>query len=149
MKQDPKEMQSERFRALAMAYGANIARWPAAERQAAEAFLARSPDAARWLDEQRQLDDRLDSVDRAEPSAELLRRVAEIPLYHGKHRQAQAWWPFVRLRAAVALAAAAAVTGAAVGVITPDRTHASEVDRSWEDLSGLAFALDLSEELSP
>jgi len=148
--QDPKaKMHGERFRTLAMSYGANIARWPADDRQAAEAFLAQSPDAARWLDEQRQLDDQLDSVAQEEPSAHLLRSVAEIPLRHGTSRERLAWWPFARLRAAIAMAAAAAIMGAAAGMVTPERAQIPDADQNWDDLSSLAFALDLSEELSP
>lgn len=38
-----KQMSEERFLALAAAYGADIARWPAGERAAAQAFVAANP----------------------------------------------------------------------------------------------------------
>jgi hypothetical protein len=141
-------MDAERFSALAMSYGANIARWPAAERRAAEAFLAQSPEAARFIDEQRRLDERLDSLTAEEPSSRLLQSVAEIPLRHEMAPGIAAWWPFARVRNAIAVAAAAAAIGAAAGMITPERSNVADVE-GWDELSGLAFALDLSEELSP
>jgi hypothetical protein len=146
---NPEEtMNADRFRALAMSYGAKIARWPAAERQPAEAFLAQFPEAARFIDEQRQLDQQLDAVTPEEPSPRLARSVSEIPLRHEKDLGTPAWWPFARLRNAIAVAAAAAAMGAAAGLITPQHSNVTGV-KEWDDLSSVAFALDLSEELSP
>jgi hypothetical protein len=42
-------MDIERFETLALAYGGDVARWPATERDAAEAFSRASPEAARKL----------------------------------------------------------------------------------------------------
>jgi hypothetical protein len=142
-------MDADRFRALALSYGGTITRWPQAERQAAEAFLARCPDAARWLDRERALDGHLDVLVTVEASPRLFRSIAEIPLRHEAVSNARAWWPLPRLRNAIAVVAAAAAVGAAAGVVTPDRANGSDAETSWDDLSGLAFALDLSEELSP
>jgi hypothetical protein len=141
-------MDAERFRTLALSYGGTLARWPAAERQAAEAFLSQSADARRLIDEQRRLDERLDLLVADEPSPDLLRSVAEIPLRHRSDAGLLPWWPFVRLRHAVAIAAAAAAIGVAAGAIAPERPGAASTD-GWDELSGLAFARDLSEELSP
>jgi hypothetical protein len=150
VKQDPtRTMDADRFRALALSYGATIARWPAAERREAEAFLAQSPESARWIDEQRQLDEQLDRVATEEPSPRLLKSVAEIPLRHAAATSTVTWWPFARLRSAIAIAAAAAAMGAAVGFVAPDHADVTDAQENWDDLSSLAFALDLSEELSP
>jgi hypothetical protein len=147
--QDPEEMDADRFHSLALSYGAKIARWPAGEQKAAEAFLAQHPESARFIDEQRRIDEQLDALMPEEPSPHLLRSVAEIPLLHAKALGGTAWWPLARLRNAVAVAAAAAAMGAAVGMITPEQPDVADAQESWDELSGMAFALDLSEELSP
>lgn len=54
-------MNAERFRDLAEAWGGDLDRWPAAERDQARAFLAVSPDAAQALAEARGLDAALDA----------------------------------------------------------------------------------------
>jgi hypothetical protein len=142
-------MDAHRFRTLAESYGAKIARWPAGEQHAATAFLAQSPDAARLLDEQRRLDQQLDALTLQEPSPRLLQGVAEIPLRHGRDLGTGAWWPFARLRNAIAVVAAATAMGAAAGtMITPQGANVADAEE-WDALSSVAFALDLSEELSP
>jgi hypothetical protein len=42
-------MDAERFETLAMAYGGDLRRWPEADRDAAEAFRAAAPEAARAI----------------------------------------------------------------------------------------------------
>lgn len=150
MNQDPtEEMDADRFHSLALSYGATIARWPAGQQKAAEAFLAKHPESARFIEEQRRLDEQLDVLLPEDPSAHLQRSVAEIPLRHATARGAAAWWPLARLRNGIAVAAAAAAMGAAIGMITPEQPDVADAQESWDELSGMAFALDLSEELSP
>ena len=150
MKHGPKgKMDEARFRALAEAYGSHLARWPSDERRAAEALLARSTEANRWLAEQRQIDLLLDGAPDMDPSAALLRRVAEIPLRHQTARDVRAWWPFLRLRNLLAVGAAAAALGAALGMVTPESAPVADAEATWDELSALAWGIDLSEELSP
>jgi hypothetical protein len=69
-------MTAERFMALAAAYGADLRRWPEAERMAAEAYLAASPETARpALAEADGIDELLFASARPVPSAALRERV--------------------------------------------------------------------------
>lgn len=66
-----KTMTLERLRALIGAYGGKPTNWPAAERAAAEALLARSPEARAALAEAEPLDTLLDAVPALAPSPAL------------------------------------------------------------------------------
>jgi hypothetical protein len=69
-------MTAERFMALAAAYGADLRRWPSAERAAAEAYLAASPETARpALAQADEIDALLFASARPLPSAALRDRV--------------------------------------------------------------------------
>jgi anti-sigma factor RsiW len=68
-------MTPDRFKALAEAYGADIGRWPEAERGEAERLLARAPEAAAIVSDARRLDEVLASYALAPPAADLARRV--------------------------------------------------------------------------
>ena len=106
------------------AHGADLSAWPAAERAAAEALLARSDAARRARDEAA----RLEALLRAEPpgaDARLRAAILALPQEHGQVRPAPAaapyrwrprWLPWAP--AFAALAASAAV-GFIVGTTTP------------------------------
>lgn len=64
-------MTLERLRALVAAYGSKPTNWPTAERAAAEALLARSPEARAALAEAEPLDTLLDAVPAVAPSPAL------------------------------------------------------------------------------
>jgi hypothetical protein len=65
-----------RLHALLDAYGADPARWPAAEREAALGLLARSPEARAYRDAAARLDAALDAAPPADaPSADVVARV--------------------------------------------------------------------------
>jgi len=68
-------MTSSRLHAILDAYGADPARWPAAERDAALALLARSPEARRQHDAAARLDALLDASPIEVPSPALAARV--------------------------------------------------------------------------
>jgi hypothetical protein len=68
-------MTEDRFRELAAAYGADLARWPDADRAAAAAFVAARGDA--MLQAERALDALLTQAAAAEPSHALRARVIE------------------------------------------------------------------------
>ena len=64
-------MTLERLRTLVAAYGSKPTNWPTAERAAAEALLARSPEARAALAEAEPLDTLLDAVPAVAPSPAL------------------------------------------------------------------------------
>lgn len=65
------DMTARRFRDILDAYGADSARWPDAEREAACAFAAGNPQAAEWLEDARALDGMLMAIDAVEVSERL------------------------------------------------------------------------------
>lgn len=76
-------MNLERIKSLAEAYGANPARWPAAERADAEAFLAAEPEARRWLEEAAAIDRLLDAAETQKVTRALEDRIlAHLPEPH-------------------------------------------------------------------
>jgi hypothetical protein len=88
-------MTLERLRTLIAAYGANPARWPLAERPAAEALMARSPEARAALADGAPLDALLDAVPALSPSPALRAAVlADMP--HPEHSRRVGWWDSVR-----------------------------------------------------
>ena len=141
MKHDDDKSRFERFRALVESYGANPERWPEEEREAMRQ-VASSSEARAWLDEQRRLDAWLDDAPDLAPSADLLRRVAEIPARN--EAPSSRWvWPFGRLRNLIAVGAAAAAMGLVVGMTTTDASQESADE--WDDLSSLALGVDIAE----
>lgn len=68
-------MELDDFETYAMAYGGDIAQWPAEDRAAARALLAESAAAQAMLDEARALDATLDLWDAPAPSEALHARV--------------------------------------------------------------------------
>lgn len=162
--------QLERFERNLDTYGADLESWPSREKEAGLAVL-RSSERARMLHaEAQRLADVLWQVDRArepvEPSAALLRNLAEIPLRHPRRDPAArglAWWPWKRSYGPVLVLAAAAALGVVVGRVAPGTwgdepsippwatlTGEGEAEFGWtseevEELSALAFGFDLEE----
>jgi hypothetical protein len=143
-------IDAARFRELLSAYGADFARWPESEVASARAFLATSRDAARWLEEERNLDAMLDAVPSVDASPLLLRKVAEIPVRHPRDGWLSA---LARARTWIIGAAAMAAMGLVVGSVIPEGGLAGDgvvVDAAnIDDLAPLGWAGDLAEELSP
>lgn len=75
-----KTLSIERFEALVAAYGADPARFPANEREAAERTLATSARARELFAREAELDAALMSLPGPEMSPALSRRLAEVPL---------------------------------------------------------------------
>ena len=88
-------MTLERLRTLIAAYGTDPARWPLAERPAAEALMARSPEARAALADAEPLDTLLDAVPALSPSPALRAAVlADMPRMARSGRIG--WWDSVR-----------------------------------------------------
>jgi len=114
-------VNAERFRDLAEAWGGDLDRWPAAERDQARAFLAVSPDAAQALAEARGLDAALDAWRPPEASAALRERIiASAPA--PRRRSPWVWAsPWLRGAGLAAACAAGVMAGAALsGRAAPD-----------------------------
>ena len=95
-------MELDRFKALAAAYGGRPARWPEAERAAAEALMARSPEACgAVLEDEGGLDGLLDGWRAPAPTADLRSAVLAGPPAAGSRRARlwEAWLPGAGLAA--------------------------------------------------
>lgn len=98
----------------------------------------------------------LDALPDPQPSAALLRAVAEIPLrhpqpsWHPQHGFAEgAWWPFRsagRLGLSLVLIA---LLGALTGLNVDDESSAYDAADDFGELSALGLAADLDQELAP
>lgn len=84
------------FEALAMAYGGELDRWPADEREAAQRLLSESDAARRLLNEARALDATLDLWETPAPSHALVARVLEDAASMGAVTPAHAPAPMAR-----------------------------------------------------
>lgn len=85
-------MTPDRFAALADAYGGTIARWPAAERDAARAHLAAHPEAAAALAREAGLDAILAGWTVPGPGAALAARIAATAMHgQGRRRRLMLW----------------------------------------------------------
>ena len=103
-------MNAERFKTLAEAYGANLDRWPAGEREAAVAFMAEDADAQVWLADAEGLDSLLDQSPASAPSAVLREEIIK-----GGSRARQIAWPQAPRWVSGAGLAAACLLGAFAG----------------------------------
>jgi hypothetical protein len=79
-------MTAEAFEVALERFGAQLDAWPLNYRAQARALLEHSPRAERSLEAAKQVDELLARLPMGQPSAELQRRVAEIPLRFPQHR---------------------------------------------------------------
>ncbi|MBB5014680.1 hypothetical protein [Rehaibacterium terrae] len=132
-------LSPQRFADLLAAHGADPRRWPQAERAAALALLAASPEARRQQHEAARLDALLDAWQPPAPSPDLrLRLLHAMPLpqraeslLHRLWRELGGW----RL-AAPALAGALAL-GIAIGVLLPAMEAGDDLLAEWLSLAQL------------
>jgi hypothetical protein len=154
-------MALSRLQALLDVHGSDLARFPEPERSAARALLAADERAARMLAEAEALHGALAGLPPPEPSAALRRAVAEIPLRHPQLEGARSAFAWLPLRSAWALCASAALIvalGALTGALadgldvslSPEpQVEPAEEDDALTELSELAFAAELADELAP
>ncbi len=130
-------MESARFEALIASWGADPARWPAGEADAARRHLAASPEAAARLAAEARLDALLDGVAvPTAPAALVGRLLAEAPAAPAPRGLLAPLLVFWRPASGLALAAA---LGLAVGLSGLDRPEAMALDVDV-DIVGFAFA---------
>ena len=109
-------MDSDRFEALAEAYGGDLRRWPQAEQAAAQAFLALDPAAQAVMAAAGGLDAALDDWRVGAPSAALRERIIGGAPRPKRARPSVGLWLWL----SGAGFAAAAVAGVIVGIAASD-----------------------------
>ena len=152
MAREPARMEPidiQRFRQLLEGYGAREDRWPAAEREAALAFMRVSSDARRLHDEASELDRILDLAISPEPSSELAARVvATAGRAHSWGERlsviAEEIWPFGRQWQAAAIFASAAILGLALGTVPLPPTAGQDELPIIEEMALLTFGPELT-----
>jgi hypothetical protein len=85
-------MDRQRFLTLVEAYGAEPRRWPAAERESAEAFARTDPEAAGALADAAALEAVLDASVPPQPSAATRRRILEAAPRRRRSAMDLGWW---------------------------------------------------------
>lgn len=125
-------MSVERFRTLADAYGADIGRWPAAEREAGRKLLAGGDAAcAAIIEEAAAIDDMLIAYRVPQPTRALSQIViASAPVMAPPWSRTQMWWSGVGL--ATACLAGALAGAAIVAALPPVAIPDSGFSRSYE-----------------
>jgi hypothetical protein len=142
MKEMTVPVSADRFKTIVDAYGADPARWPAAERDSALQFMARDPRARAWLDEARALDDLLDAghdVANAEDDQARYARVLSnmlvnpatnvvvFPRRHAAPRVRRRVLPWLWTGIGLAACIAGATVGTKVGLSSMDDVRAQRV----------------------
>ncbi|OZI66892.1 hypothetical protein [Bordetella genomosp. 11] len=140
-------MTPERFRTIVDAYGADVRRWPEAERAAAQAWAsAHRIQADRILAQAAPLDAWLDSHAVAPPARAMFDRiVAGAPARHPFWRRSRVWWSsavFAGVGAAGAFAGACAVSLSMMVAAAPPPHH----DAPWLETGFGSPVADWSEE---
>lgn len=121
MKPTKTPMTPERFAYLAESYGGSIARWPQADRAAAETLLQTAPELKMMLARARDLDDVLFTSLVPSPSAELARRIlSQAP--QARSGPSPALWRWLSGLVAVGVLASGAAAGAAVVALSPGQS---------------------------
>jgi hypothetical protein len=107
-------MDLQQFEDMTLAWGPDLARWPAGRREAARAVLAAQPDAARALIEAAgRLDAALDKAEHPAPSASLRARIVAAAPRVRRVADVVPWRSWFGAAAGAALAASCAA-----GVLT-------------------------------
>lgn len=141
------ELSLERFRALVEAYGGDLERFPKSEREAARELLQRSDSARALVDAARTFDQLLfDARHDTAPSA-LIERLGQIPAQHTQRGRVVRLLPFSGKQTWL-LAAAAVLLGVLGGNYSDSELSASVLDNAPSDISSLAFADDLYDDLT-
>ena len=144
-----KNLSAQRVKALLESYGHNMARFPEDEREAAADLIAQTPELAELAAHTQHLDRLLDASVIQEPSADLMRRVAEVPLRYPRSTHDTSMLGTGLGRLAMIRAALAGFTATAFGAwlgiaslpITEDTSYQED---SVEEFASLMFADDFA-----
>ena len=120
-------MTLERFETLADAYGADLARWPPADRAEAERWLAQTPGAGAVLLRAARLDQALASFETKPVTADLQRRIVTALLNRRALAARLRGW-LSGLGAVGVLGAGAAAGAAAMALVTISGPPRSDLD---------------------
>lgn len=135
-------MNQARFSELLDAYGADLERWPAAERGPAQAWLSASPESRSLRLQAALLDDALDQYTLAPPAAALrqsLLGAAVVPRQRSWRESLAELW---RDLGGWHLAAPAFAASLALGAVLPLMLDESAVDLPDEDLIAAVQLMD-------
>ncbi len=132
-------MNPDRFEGLAGAFGANLDRWPARERQAALRLVAARPDlTSPLLREAARLDRILGGPPAPPPSRALLQRIVQAAPGRRSPPAPWRWLAGLGLAAGLAGAAAAGVAaGVVVAPVTLSSPHAQAASDPGEEAAAL------------
>ncbi len=135
----------EQFERLLDTHGAELARWPQAERTFAKALLESNPAAVALLADYQEFEASLNQLAPIAASPELRRQVFEIPLRHPKASTLMGtffsrWW--LPALAAGCVLFAGGVSGWASSV---EPSASFEEEEDWSEVSEMALAMDLDE----
>lgn len=149
-------MTAARFKLLLEAYGAEIGRWPEAERLAAHAYAETAPEAAALLAEARHVDALLAALPSPQLPGGLEQKIlagAGMTAQRAWHpgaalrRLLEALWPETSFWKPASVLASALVLGGLIGVNLLGTLVQSDTDAAHEDL--LAYAVtDLTQDLN-
>jgi hypothetical protein len=145
------EAQLERLREALDRHGGDLARWPADDRAHAESLTTSNASARELLEQAQRVDTLLLAMPAARASADLRRRVAEIPLRHppvATVRGLRSLWPIASATRALASACLLLALGVGIGMSVADESLAP-ADDGWDDFGGLMFSDDLQLETTP
>ena len=131
-------MTSERFSALAAAYGGDIDRWPESERWPARAYVQSHPEARPILLQQAQLDAALAAWAVPNPTASLAAGIFRNVL----DRQALLWRVRIWLSGAGAAAALAGGVAAGMGLVAVSTPSPTQWTGGLYELHVLGVPLD-------
>jgi len=140
-------MTPERFGHLADAYGADLRRWPAAERAGAQALLARGDaEVLDALEQARQLDRMLDRHQVPAPAPGLARRIAASATIAPRDAFWRRYADWLSRAGFVGVGLAGVAAGMLVASLSLPLPSASEILPSIFDQSDAEFVLSINAE---
>lgn len=134
-----------RFEELLQVYGPRREHWPEGERRFADTLLESEAAARALLETHLEMASWLDEHPQLEPSAQLRRRVAEIPLRHSVSA-GSAWLPWSSRWLPASAFGFALLLGAVSGWMSLPEGQVAATSDEWDEVSALALAEDLAEE---
>jgi hypothetical protein len=150
-----KRLELSTFERLLEVHGGSVEGWPEDLRRPAQELLESSEAARAAWSQARRLDALLGGLPDVAPSAQLIARIASLPLRHP--HSGKSWWPFGHAFAPLLAWGAAAALGLIVGSVAAPELPAFQVEPTaelgqnddWSELSELALGADFALEDEP